>query len=197
MTTSHSFPPGGPAQGAATAGRQRHLEAESCTASLSPDSRRGERKQRDPGYPRRRAGGGAGGEKASGSRAKDFPSPADHTSASGEEELTAVARLRSRKKPAWHVAGHRQWSICSGAGWRRVLHPSPSSSLIARLQQIPRPLSRTWVHLGHPEAAELSQPRCHLLPHLASQLAGLLEPQDQPSPGSFTGFTHPSIPAGS
>lgn len=44
--TSHSFPQGGPARGAATTGRQRHLEAECCTTSLSlPTECRGERDQ--------------------------------------------------------------------------------------------------------------------------------------------------------
>ena len=45
-------------------------------------------------YPTRRARGGPGLEKPSGSRVKDFPSPPDHTSASGQEELKAMARLR-------------------------------------------------------------------------------------------------------
>ena len=42
----------------------------------------------------------------------------------------------------------------------------------------------------------LTQPHRYMLPHLASRVASLLEPQDRPSPGPSTDSAQPSIPAG-
>lgn len=102
--------PGGPAQGgsyrretATPRGRALHHEP------VPPDSYGGERTpplKTEETYPARRASRRPrvrpGVEKALRARAKDLPSPIDHTSASGQEELRAVARGRQDQRRSQH-----------------------------------------------------------------------------------------------
>lgn len=183
--TSHSFPQEALLRGGATIERQRHLEAEPFITILSLQTAaegKGLHHWREPTYPTRRgsrrARGRPGVEKPIRARAKDTPSPTDHTNGLGQGRAEGCGQAEKAQ---------RRSQLLGGTGWRGVLRPSRGSSFVSRSPE------QDSVPLGHPGATGLTRPHLHLL-HPPSQPASLPSRGSRTTqPGTSTDFPqHPS-----